>query len=100
MQCVYWASLDLYEIYEIYLDFIVSDTLGNSLDRYSDPMSAHYVPDKQMLMFIYALIGVVMAIPFMHLFDSICDVRLHYAVMFIEEFGRDRHKTACFLHVM
>jgi len=33
----------------------------------------HYVPDKQMVTFLHAVIGFAIAIPFMHLFDSICD---------------------------
>eukprot|EP00438_Fugacium_kawagutii_P020524 Skav212701 [mRNA] locus=scaffold1930:364642:366033:- [translate_table: standard] len=47
--------------------------MSSRLDRYSNPMSEHYVPDKQMLIFLHAVIGAAMAIPFMHLFDSICD---------------------------
>lgn len=47
--------------------------MSNTFDRYSNPMSNHYVPDKQMMIFLHALIGAAIAIPFMHLFDSICD---------------------------
>ncbi|CAJ1419123.1 unnamed protein product [Effrenium voratum] len=47
--------------------------LSTSLDRYSNPMSEHYVPDSQMLVILFAIIGAVMAVPFMHLFDTICD---------------------------
>lgn len=47
--------------------------LSNSINRYSDPLSDHFVPDKQMLTFLFGVVGAVMAIPFMHLFDSICD---------------------------
>ena len=47
--------------------------MTNSFDRYNNPMSDHYVPDKQMVTFLHAVIGFAIAIPFMHLFDSICD---------------------------
>ena len=51
----------------------LSYSLSNSITRYSDPSSDHYVPDKQMLIVMYGVVGAIMSIPFMHLFDSICD---------------------------
>ena len=47
--------------------------LSTTFSRYNSPLSDHYVPDKQTLVICSAVIGAVMAVPFMHLFDTICD---------------------------
>jgi len=47
--------------------------LSTTFSRYSSPVSDHYVPDKQTMVICAAVIGAVMAVPFMHLFDTICD---------------------------
>jgi len=47
--------------------------LSTSFGRYSNPLSDHYTPDKQTMVICSAVIGAIMAVPFMHLFDTICD---------------------------
>eukprot|EP00930_Biecheleria_cincta_P035590 TRINITY_DN24472_c0_g1_i1.p1 TRINITY_DN24472_c0_g1~~TRINITY_DN24472_c0_g1_i1.p1 ORF type:complete len:607 (-),score=89.30 TRINITY_DN24472_c0_g1_i1:291-2111(-) len=47
--------------------------LCEGVSRYSDPTSHHFVEDPSSLIGITTVIGAIMSLPFMHLFDTIAD---------------------------
>lgn len=47
------------------------------VSRYSDPTSQHFVEDPSSLIGITTVIGALMSIPFMHLFDTIADTMVY-----------------------
>eukprot|EP00931_Biecheleriopsis_adriatica_P102589 TRINITY_DN77534_c0_g1_i1.p1 TRINITY_DN77534_c0_g1~~TRINITY_DN77534_c0_g1_i1.p1 ORF type:complete len:619 (-),score=97.22 TRINITY_DN77534_c0_g1_i1:107-1963(-) len=48
-----------------------------SQQRYNDPSSPNYVGDPQSLLILVAVISALVAVPFMHLFDTISDTMVY-----------------------
>lgn len=56
---------------------LISWLLCSSLSRYNSVTSEHYVADKRAVMLCSAVVGALLSLPFMHLYDSICDAIIY-----------------------
>ncbi|CAE7297404.1 SLC44A1 [Symbiodinium necroappetens] len=56
---------------------LISWLLCSSLSRYNSVTSEHYVADKRAVMLCSAFVGALLSLPFMHLYDTICDAIIY-----------------------